>query len=88
MITIDLNSERPGGRYQTTTRWQKHDREVIQEAAMLIGMSAAEFIRTVTYQAAERVIAWDDKERARENEERLRVFDQHHAASYDGSPPK
>ena len=54
MIDIDLHRTRdiPSGRYQTTVRWQKRDREDIDAAAQLLGMSTAAFIRTVTLQAA------------------------------------
>lgn len=59
MITIDLHHthERPPGRYQTTTRWQKADRGTVDAAAALIDMTTAAFIRAVAHQAAEQVLA-------------------------------
>ena len=57
MIYIDLHRTRdiPSGRYQTTVRWQKRDRDNIDVAAQLLGMSTAAFIRTVSHQAASEV---------------------------------
>jgi len=57
MIYIDLhyNHDIPSGRYQTTVRWQKRDRDNVDVAAQLLGMSTAAFIRTVSHQAASEV---------------------------------
>lgn len=59
MITIDLTDPTdypPSGRYQTTTRWQHGDRDLVDLAADQLGMATAEFIRTVTLQAANQVL--------------------------------
>lgn len=62
MITIDLHhtQDSPPGRWQTTVRWQRDDRDTVDAAAELLGMPTAAFIRAVTYQAAQQVLNGKD----------------------------
>ena len=57
MITIDLHhaNDCPPGRYVTQFKTSKMDKQLIDEAAALIGMSVAAFIRTIAVQAAHEV---------------------------------
>ena len=53
MITIDLTGDScEPGRYITQFRTNKLDKDMITEAAGMVGMTLAEFVRTVAYQAA------------------------------------
>lgn len=56
MIAIKLNYNCPPGRWQTTVRWQRQDRDTIDTAAALIGMPTAAFIRSAAHQVAEQVL--------------------------------
>jgi uncharacterized protein (DUF1778 family) len=57
MITIDLRraNDCPSGRYVTQVKTTKPDKRLIAEAAALLGMTQAGFIRTCTLQVARQV---------------------------------
>jgi len=55
-ITIDLQEDYPSGRYITQVKTTKQHKQLIADAAMLLGMTFAGFIRTCALQAARQTL--------------------------------
>jgi uncharacterized protein (DUF1778 family) len=58
MITIDLHhaNDFPSGRYVTQVKTTKQDKQLIVDAAALLGLTQAGFIRSCTLQAARQTV--------------------------------
>ena len=63
MITIDLHhaNDFPSGRYVTQVKTTKQDKQLIADAATLLGMTQAGFIRSCALQAAHQVFEEEDR---------------------------
>jgi uncharacterized protein (DUF1778 family) len=56
-ITLDLNEVPAAGDKQIVLRCRERDKSMVDDAAEILGMSQAEFMRVTSVQAARKVVA-------------------------------